>query len=288
MINPITAEVGSLKCPYCTSPSFVYTDGDVKMFLCYGCQRNQNYSKVQSYVFNNNTSNSLSSSVITIKPAINFGILLSTCTVLSDLDNSHPAVKFASARKFPSWCFDDIYYCEDAGDIFRGAGFDKKGPRPGQWLVLPLRTEDDKLFGVQLRSLDGNGLRYQTLIFDKDENKLFGMNRINHDETIHVVEGPIDSLFIKNCLAMAGSSAKLDKYLDPVVILDNEPRNIQIVNKLRKFIDLKFRVVIWPDSVRDKDINDMVLSGLDPQKIINNSIYGGMEAIIAFNDWKKC
>jgi hypothetical protein len=125
-------------------------------------------------------------------------------------------------------------------------------------------------------------------MFDKDHDKIFGLDKIDQTDTIIIVEGPIDSLFVKNSLAMAGSDANLNKYLTKSVIaLDNEPRNREIVNKMAKYLDNGFKVVIWPETIREKDINDMVLSGIDPNAVIQNNIYSGLTGKIKLNTWKK-
>ena len=101
-------------------------------------------------------------------------------------------------------------------------------------------------------------------------------------------EGPIDSLFLKNCVAMAGSDGIKDKYKQKsIVILDNEPRNRQIVSKLKNYIEKGFRVVIWPSLVTDKDINDMILNKVDVSTIISNNVYQGLPALIQLNNWKR-
>jgi hypothetical protein len=52
-------------------------------------------------------------------------------------------------------------------------------------------------------------------------------------------------------------------------------------------IDRGERVVIWPSSVTLKDINDMVLSGLDVQNLIECNTYTGLQAKLKFTSWKK-
>ena len=74
---------------------------------------------------------------------------------------------------------------------------------------------------------------------------------------------------------------------NPVWIYDNEPRNREIVNRIGKTIDSGASVVIWPESIDDKDINDMVMSGLDVQSVIKLNTYSGLEAKLKFTTWKK-
>jgi alkyl sulfatase BDS1-like metallo-beta-lactamase superfamily hydrolase len=74
---------------------------------------------------------------------------------------------------------------------------------------------------------------------------------------------------------------------DYIYVFDNEPRNREIVNRISKTISRGDKVVIWPTSIEQKDINDMVLAGLNVMNVLKSSIYSGLEAKIKFNNWKK-
>ena len=125
-------------------------------------------------------------------------------------------------------------------------------------------------------------------MFDKEEDKMFGLDKVDITKTFICVEGPIDSLFLKNCIAMAGSDGLSDKYISNAVLcFDNEPRNKQIVDKVERYIDKGFKTVVWPDHIKEKDINDMVLKGVDVQSVVERNTYAGLAAKIKFNAWKK-
>jgi hypothetical protein len=153
------------------------------------------------------------------------------------------------------------------------------------------------LFGFQGRSFKKNAkVRYITIILDDSKPKLFGLDKVDEDEQIYVVEGPLDSLFIPNCIASCGSDLTTSlHHITPdkskfSVVYDNEPRNEEIVKKIEKAIDQGYNVCIWPDSVSEKDINDMVLAGYTPAKlvdIINENTYSGLKAKLRFSEWKK-
>jgi hypothetical protein len=72
--------------------------------------------------------------------------------------------------------------------------------------------------------------------------------------------------------------------------MDNEPRNKEIVNQLDKYIELGYSVVMYPDYIEEKDINDMVKAGRSPAEIldlINTNTFTGMEAKLKFANWRK-
>ena len=126
-------------------------------------------------------------------------------------------------------------------------------------------------------------------MLDEDKPKIFGQDRINYEEPIYIVEGPFDSTFIQNSIAMAGSDVDIRTFgwRNYIWVYDNEPRNREIVNRISKSIDRGDKVVIWPKNIQEKDINDMSLAGHDVQKVVESHVYQKLEANLKINDWKK-
>ena len=158
-------------------------------------------------------------------------------------------------------------------------------------IIIPL-FYNQNLVGVQGRSMDfGNpkSVKYITVMFNDDAPKIYGLDNIRTDVPVYVTEGPFDSTFIPNAIAMCGADADVSRWgiSNPVWIYDNEPRNREIVNRISKTIDSGQSVVIWPSSIDDKDINDMVVSGLDVESVIKSNTYSGLEAKLKFTTWKK-
>ncbi len=210
---------------------------------------------------------------------------LSELKKISELNNSHPAREYLSNRQIPEKYFSKFYYAED---FHAWAKTDTKLKESR--IVIPLMSKSGKLFGFQGRALDKTAkLRYITTILDDKYVKLFGLDSLDFDRTIYVTEGPFDSLFLSNAIAMCGSDVHLEKsiYRDRIFVLDNEPRNLQIVQRYDKLITAGEKVVIWPSTIKEKDINDMVISGLNPQQIIKENTFQGLEAKVKFTTWKK-
>ena len=83
----------------------------------------------------------------------------------------------------------------------------------------------------------------------------------------YVVEGPIDSLFLDNCIAVAGADfTRLEKE-NTTIIFDNERRNVELLKQIEKTIELGYKIVLWPDDLQEKDINDMIISGKTKDEI---------------------
>jgi hypothetical protein len=155
-------------------------------------------------------------------------------------------------------------------------------------IIIPLYYEK-QLIGFQGRSIDPNPVKYITVMLDDNAPKIYGLDNVRKDAPVFVTEGPFDSTFIRNSIAMCGADADVRRWgiSNPIFIYDNEPRNREIVNRIDRTINNGDSVVIWPTSIDDKDINDMVMSGLDVQSVIESNIYSGLEAKLKFTTWKK-
>jgi hypothetical protein len=156
-------------------------------------------------------------------------------------------------------------------------------------IIIPMHDKDNNLIGFQGRSLVPNSVKYITVMLDEEAPKIYGLNTIDQNLPVYVVEGPFDSTFVNNSVALCGSDGDV-RCLEGssiVFVYDNEPRNREIVNRISKCISRGERVVIWPSGIVEKDINDMVLSGLNVMDVIKSNTYSGLEAKIKFNNWKK-
>ena len=208
---------------------------------------------------------------------------------ISDLNIFHEARKYLEQRGIKD--LDYFYYCPKFKEWTnkQKKTFDtlrQDHPR----IIIPFRDKEGNLFGYQGRSLARNAkLRYITIMLDEEQPKIFGLDRIDTKKSIYITEGPFDATFIKNSVAMAGSDIDIRSFgwSDYIWIFDNEPRNREIVNRISKVIDRGDKVVIWPNNIQQKDINDMSLGGHDVQKMVESNVYQKLEAKLKFNNWKK-
>ena len=166
--------------------------------------------------------------------------------------------------------------------------FDKIG-RDDPRIIIPMYDEEKQLIGFQGRALDKSPNKYITIMIQEEAPKIYGLETIDRKLPIYVVEGPFDSTFITNSVALCGSDGDLGylKGSDIIFVYDNEPRNREIVRRVEGCIERNESVVIWPNNVTEKDINDMVLAGHDVQSVLKLNTYRGLEAKIKFNNWKK-
>ena len=156
-------------------------------------------------------------------------------------------------------------------------------------IIIPMYDRDKNLIGFQGRSLVPNSVKYITVMLEDEAPKIYGLDSIDEKLSVYVVEGPFDSTFVNNSVALCGSDGDLG-YLegsDTILVYDNEPRNREIVGRIERCIERNEKVVIWPSNIIEKDINDMVLAGHDVMSMLKLNTYSGLEAKLKFNTWKK-
>jgi len=213
--------------------------------------------------------------------------------LISQLNKEHFAKQYLENRKIPKHYLDELYFCEKFKEwtntqkhTFDKVEYDE--PR----IIIPLINKGE-IFGFQGRSLNKNSkVKYITIILDDAPPKIYNLDKPDYKKTVYVVEGPIDSMFLDNSIAMVG--ADIDKMFflsnfetDFVMVYDNEKRNKQIVDRMEKAIEMRLPIVIWPNDLKQKDINDMILSGIDASKIIKENTYMGLEAKAKLIGWKR-
>ena len=214
---------------------------------------------------------------------------------LNDLPEAHYAKTYVQQRRIPEAFYSQLYYAEDFATFIQSLGIEAEGLKENDSrLVIPFYDKEKNLLAVQGRSLGESKLRYITLKLHDDNRKFFGLDRINEEEMIYVVEGPIDSMFLNNSVATADSNLEsITSVYDKskvVLVFDNEPRNKEIVMKIDNAIENHYNVVIWPEMIDSKDINDMVLDGFSPdeiQDIISKHTFVNLRAKAEFINWKK-
>ena len=210
---------------------------------------------------------------------------------IKDLSKDHPARQIVEKRKLPEQSLCDLFLCESfykfTNSIIKGKFPSLDGDHPR--LIIPFRDESGEVFAYQGRAFGNEQPKYITIKIDADRDKIFGLNKVDKDKPILVVEGPLDSLFLDNCIAVAGANFS-NMEGDLTVIYDNEPRNKEINKQIAKMIDQGKNVCLWPDTMECKDINDMVISGYSKEEIkeiITNNTFSGVAAKLRFAEWRR-
>lgn len=216
---------------------------------------------------------------------------------LCDMSDTHEAVVWARKRRIPTEAMCRLYYADDYSEWAKGIDPEIKIPSEGR-VVIPILDPEGRLVGAQGRTLvKTSGIRYITVKADKDSDKMwYGMDRVDPRKPVTVVEGPIDSLFLDNAVAMIGLSNALNiperlKDAELRYAIDNEPRNRQVVAAMEMIAESSHSICVWSDRVAGyKDINDMVLSGMTRSMIeaeIARNSHRGIAAHVAIKKWHR-
>lgn len=306
----------NFRCPYCGDSAkskfkargwFLESERSVR-YYCHNCGRARNfyqflkdqdfplYSSYTAEKYLNKRENrektrEMIKTITTPKPVFADKGHLSKLTRISDLDEDHPArVYVEKAREIPN--FEDIWYAPNYGKWINTIIHDKlKVMKTDPRVVFPFRDEDKKLFGVSGRAIYDSNLRYITIMFDENKEKIFGLDRVDFSKKYYIFEGQIDSYFIKNSLAMAGADGgkSLKNLENSVLVFDCEFRNREMLKRIDKAIAAGRKVCIWPKTMqtKGKDINDFILSGMSEKeivKIIDENTYTGLMAKAVLSD----
>ena len=305
--------VWTFRCPYCgdskkhknKTRGYIFTVKGDHVFKCHNCGITRSFSNFlkdnaphvyDEYVMERYKEGTIGGNVP--KPDLTqfvhtpkFKKRTVNLETLSSLNKSHHAKKYALDRGIPEDKLDRLYYCPQ---FKKWTNTQKQTfsdtSQDDDRIIIPINDPDGNLLGFQGRALSPQAkMRYITVMIDGDAPKLYGLDNINTNDTIYIVEGPFDSLFLENSVAMCGSDIDIRSFgwSDYIWVYDNEPRNRQIVERVTKSIDRGEKVIIWPQQVTEKDINDMILNGRNPQSIIKSHTYQGIQAKIKLNEWKR-
>lgn len=223
--------------------------------------------------------------------------ILSSLKRLDKLDMDHPAVQYVMKREIPEDKWHLLYFAPKFKSFVNSVTPKFVEPIEGEHprMIIPYFTPAGKCFAFQGRAYGNEEPKYYTIKVDETQEKIYGLDRVDYSKRILVVEGPIDSLFLPNAVAVSGSSFDTPTIrqilTNATIIMDNEPRNKEIVKQLEKYIESGFSVCMFPEHIQQKDINEMILHGemtIDEiVEVINTNTYTGMEAKLKFSTWKK-
>ena len=304
----------NFRCPHCgdsqksktKARAYLYRVKNDMFFKCHNCGQGQNLANFIKFVDPKLYESYLlerykKSAPATPKPEFDFKPTkfkdqtpIDDLKSIKDLPEDHPARLYCDNRKIPEKCFDKLFLSDKFMTLVNEVKpntykITKDHPR----LIIPFYDTTGKVFAFQGRAFGKEQPKYLTIKLDENKQKVYGLDKVNFQKPIYITEGPIDSLFIDNCLAAGGADLFLKNKIpneNITYIFDNEPRNKEIVKRMYKVIEQDFNVVIWPEDLQLKDVNDMIMSGLTKlqlQDIISNNTYSKLSALTKLNYWKK-
>lgn len=213
---------------------------------------------------------------------------------IAELPDEHHAREYILNRGIPKSRWADIYYTEAFKDFLDSEYPDhgKESIPNDERLVLLYKDEQGVITNIAGRALGKSKIRYVTIKVSEGK-KVYGLEKADKNQKIYIVEGQFDSMFLSNCLASGDSNLlSVANYIgcdyNSVLVWDNEPRNKEIVKALESAINSDMHVVIWEEQTNGKDINEMVLNGIDVQSKIEQRTFTGPAAKLEFIKWKRC
>lgn len=319
----------NFSCPYCgdsqknksKARGYVFQKGNDLIFKCHNCGVGANVGNFLKHVDSSlyreytlekyksgETNNShAANTILDISPPkfdrVEKAKIFEHAEWLSKLPSEHYCIKYATKRCIPSKYHDKLLFTRHYNQFITTLVPDHgKQIVDDARLIIPFYDEYDELIAVSGRALETNDktLRYVTIRTNDSKKKLiYGMNRVDLNRPIFLVEGPIDSLFIDNCLASGDANLaltakeliKMGVSKENIILLpDREPRNREIVKLINKFIDEDFKVCLFPNTMAGKDINEHIINGFsseDLSSIISKNTFSGIQLKMEFMQWKK-
>ena len=301
----------NFRCPYCgdsqksrtKARGFVYRKKNDLFYKCHNCGVGTTLGKLIEHLDSKSYKDYImeryKSGVKTVnkepefkfdEPVFRSKDVCSTLNSLEELQDEHPARKIIDRRNLPISSYKDLFLCPEFYKFTnklipnKFPSLDGDHPR----LLIPFRDEEGEVFAYQGRAFGNEQPKYLTIKL-QERDKIFGLDRIDKRKEVLVVEGPLDSLFLDNCIAVAGADVpNLD--CDFTVVFDNEPRNKELLKQVEKAINRGHKICLWPEGMEYKDINDMILGGYTKEEIqdlIKHNTYQGTAATLWFTKWRK-
>lgn len=312
----------NFSCPICGDSSlkkskargYLYNKEGTVLYHCHNCGISLNFSNFlknldeslyKQYIFekfkNNKTEEEMEKETFfsKVKPPkfLNYEPL-KQLKKISALKISDPVKLFVEKRQIPQKYHYKLFSCPKfksfINSIIPGKFLKSDLENDETRLLIPFIDSNDNVHALQGRTIKESKLKYITIVIDDNIPKIYGLDSVNFNHRVFVFEGPIDSMFIPNSIATAGgdivSSLKNYDNKNITIVYDNEPRSIETKKKIDKAINLGYDVCIWPENIRMKDINDMILYGMSPEDIIHiiqTNTYNGLKAKFKLIKWSK-
>jgi hypothetical protein len=219
-------------------------------------------------------------------------VALSGLEPIDSLGFEHPAVRYLERRKMPQKLWHRLYFVlrfkQWEAQSRNTKHFGQDHPR----LVIPFFDKQGNITRLTARAFGDEQPKYIYIKVKQDASRVFGLDTVDPQRTVYVFEGPLDSLFFENAIAV-GSAAllvpELESFKDVVLVPDNQPRNSEVCKSIAKMVNSGHKVCLW-DKDWGKDVNDMIMNGHSVDNIldlIKRSTVQGIAAQLKFSNWVK-
>lgn len=309
------ATLWNCRCPYCgdsdksktKARGYVYRNKDgLLSYQCHNCGENHKFETFLRFMnkrlYDEYTLETLKgddtaelADIMRLPEPVEGGIAKKAwqakLTPVEELSRIHPVREYLKSRKIPKSKLSKFWYAANFREFVQSLGLDQVVPADPR-LILVETNKDGELVLMIARAIQASELRYVTIKVDETAPKLFGLHDLDLSKPVCVVEGAIDSLFIPNAIATLDANLMAYKQWDlgirnAIHIWDNEARSVNTCRRIEQAINAGERVVIFPSDIEEKDINAMVLAGINVLKVIGSRVFKGVQAMLEFSKWKR-
>lgn len=307
-------DLWTFRCPFCgdsekntyKARGYIFFSDNAFLFKCHNCSYSTNLyqliKKIDLSLYREYVLEKFDNKILTVKNhsikdeipiSDNLKVIGGLLESVEVLPENHWLIHYINHRKIPKKFWNELYYCPDFMEFVdaicpnHGTKLFADDPR----LIIPFYDEKQNLKGFQGRTLSGNKVKYITIKLYNEAIKVYGLNRIKKDQLIQVVEGPIDSMFLPNAVATCDSDlSRAAKYLPKenlILIWDNQYENKDVYRSITRAINDGFSVYIFPKSIKEKDINDLVINGMSIDQVnilIQENTFSGLRATLELNN----
>jgi DNA primase len=311
----------NFKCPICGDgrtgfkSRAWFLERDTYYFHCFNCSEQSSFPNFlkslfpdiyKEYVFDKLRTKERDlevSSIFIEKPDIDYSIHNYVKSLFKPYTESEAAIQYLNGRNLPSDAYNSIYIIENFKDLNRVEKYKDSNFLKETRIVIPIYNKNGVINGIISRAISEDSVKRYIILKFYDDYDIFGLYdekgnyKINLNKTIYVVEGAFDSMFIDNAVSVNTSdlmmfSKSLNKRLidklNVVYVPDNDTRNKEIVKIYKKIIEAGKNIVILPEYIKGKDINEIILNNdVDIMQLLKDNTFKGVEATIKMNMWKK-
>jgi hypothetical protein len=159
-------------------------------------------------------------------------------------------------------------------------------------LIIPFYDLDGKIVYYQSRKLPSDESELPNYLSKSGgDRSLFNADKITDYPYIFIFEGPIDSCFCRNGVAVSGINKSRSSLTDKqesqlnnfplhtkIWVLDNQNKDETARKKMKQLIEINQKVFVWPKDLDYKDLNEMCLdkkiNGIETDFILKNTFNG--------------
>lgn len=305
----------NFRCPVCgdsqtdmnKARGWYYGNGDHGAIHCYNCGNHQKLSSYlneyepdlyREYILEQRKEKGNRPEPVKEPPKPEAKIIkaLPTCVRLDKIPHEHPIIKYVQNRKIPEHQWGRLWFTNEWPALcnkIKAGTYKKELSEPR--LVIPIFNKDGKAEAFQGRALRKDApQKYITIKAYENATKIYGVERVDESKPVIVLEGPLDSLFLDNAIAITGGQLDLD--LVPfkeqrIWVMDAESRHPDTIKRMTRLIEAGEKVLFWDLwKVSGKDINEFIQNGSTPEQVqeyILSNFEQGLKAKLRLQRYSK-